>query len=163
MQQLAGPSDTLSGGRLVRVEDAEGLTYQALIEADLLRFTVWQPHRGSGGPEGRDTCKGTGAYPPFLSRLRSRRTMSLAGDCSRRTRSLAKLFVRRKRRGAAKLLVRRGQAIGGLPPRPSRATRGSHRPCSAASGAGQPPSLSAVSSVWPTSSSARAARATRLS
>ena len=67
MRQLAGPSDTLSGGRLVRMEEAEGLTYKALIEADLLRFTVWRPHRGLGGSEGRDTCQETGAYPPILS------------------------------------------------------------------------------------------------
>ena len=55
MRQLAGPSDTLYGGRLVRVEEAE--------EADLLLFTVWRPHRGLGGSDGRDTCQGTGAYP----------------------------------------------------------------------------------------------------
>ena len=48
MRQLAGPSNTFAGRRLVRVEGGGG-PYEALIKADLLQFTMWRPHRELGG------------------------------------------------------------------------------------------------------------------
>ena len=42
----------------------DGGPYKVLIEPDLLRFTKWRPHLGLVGSEGRDTCQGTGTYPP---------------------------------------------------------------------------------------------------
>ena len=63
MRQLAGPSDTLSGGAPGE-DGGGGGSYEALIEADLLRFTVWRPHRGLGDSEGKDTYQGTGGEPP---------------------------------------------------------------------------------------------------
>ena len=41
-------------------------SYETLIKADLLRFTMWRSNQELGGSEGRNTCQGMGAYPPFL-------------------------------------------------------------------------------------------------
>ena len=62
MRQLAGPSDTLSGGSSGEGGGGGG-SYQALIEADLLRFTKWRPDWEFGGSERRNMCQGTGAHP----------------------------------------------------------------------------------------------------
>ena len=62
MRQLTGPSDTLSGGPSGEGGGGGG-PYEALIEADLLRFTEWWPHQGLDGSEGRHTCQWTGGVP----------------------------------------------------------------------------------------------------
>ena len=72
MRQLAGPSNTFSGGRLVRVEGG-GRPYEALIKADLLRFTMWRPHRELGDSEGKNRCQGMGAYPPSSYAINTQR------------------------------------------------------------------------------------------
>ena len=65
MRKLVGPSNTFAGRRLGEIGGGGG-SYEALIEADPLQFTVWQPHRELGGSEGRNTCQGMGMYPLFL-------------------------------------------------------------------------------------------------
>ena len=68
MRQLVVPFNTFAGGHLGEGGGGGG-TYEALIEAGLLWFTIRQPHRELSGSVERNTCQGMGAYPliPTLS------------------------------------------------------------------------------------------------
>ena len=65
MRQLARPSDTLSGWRLVRVEEAEGLMrpWWKLVSSNSL---TGGPTRNWVVRKGGTRARGQGRTPPFL-------------------------------------------------------------------------------------------------
>ena len=66
MRQLAGPSDALSGG-VSGEGGGGGGSYEAPIEANLLRFTVWRPIGDWMAQKKGTHVRGWGRTPPFLS------------------------------------------------------------------------------------------------
>ena len=66
MRQLAGPSDTLSGGTSGEGGGGGG-SYEAPIEADLLRFIVWRPIGDRVAQKEGTRVRGRGRTPLFLS------------------------------------------------------------------------------------------------